>query len=44
MRVQRSSLDYFAHHPTNCKVKKAENKEGEYKDDEEDEIKLAECG
>ena len=33
-----------SHHPTDCKVNKAENKVGEYGDDEEDEIKLAECG
>ena len=32
-----------AHHPTDCKVNKAGKKVGEYGDDEEDEIKLAEC-
>ena len=30
-----------AHHPADCKVNKAV---GEYEDDGEDEIKLAECG
>ena len=33
----------FALHP-DCKVNKAENKVCEYEDDEEDEIKLVECG
>ena len=32
-----------AHHPTDWKVNKAENKVGEYEDDEEDEINLDEC-
>ena len=30
----------MAHHPTDCKT----NKVGQYKDVEEDEIKIAECG
>ena len=33
-----------AHHPTDCKINKAENKVDEYEDNEEDKIKFAECG
>ena len=36
----RETTSLVAQHPTNFKV----NKVGEYEDDEEDEIKLAECG